>query len=81
MSIPASNEDLMFISLYDKLMEVNHNLIEFGRERLMAESHTMECVAKKLPKRIQRSYMRSITDLEDSGCSHWKKLDELRDTL
>ena len=49
LSIPARNEHVAFITLYDKFVEVQHDLQEVNQEHLLAEFHVIESVVKKLP--------------------------------
>ena len=41
LSIPARNEHMSFIALYDKFVEVQHDLQEVNQEHLLAEFHVI----------------------------------------
>ena len=58
LSIPARNEHVAFITLYDKFVKVQHDLQEVNQEQLLSEFHVIESVVKKLPHDIKNEFIK-----------------------
>ena len=67
LSIPARNEHVAFIILYDKFVEVQHHLQEVIQEYLLAEFHIIETVVKKLPRDIKNEFIKAKAQAEGDG--------------